>query len=173
MWGDVWPDFINMQSLSQSCCARMELHCCELVYLWILVHVYVRNCRNWHSGQVCTCVYLCGTLQTACALTHAYIITATPTDPLSEMHLQPEPLFSLPTDNIGMLDIQGTPEGRIFLGGKDGCLYEVIYQAEDGWFSRKCKKVNHSVSMLSFLVPSFLSFSEEGMYICQIWVYCM
>ena len=61
-----------------------------------------------------------------------------------------------------MLDILGTPEGRIFLGGKDGCLYEVVYQAEDGWFSRKCKKINHSVSMLSFLVPSFLSFSEEG-----------
>ena len=35
-------------------------------------------------------------------------------------------------------------------------------QAEDGWFSRKCRKVNHSHSMLSFLVPSFLSFSEEG-----------
>ena len=78
------------------------------------------------------------------------------------MHLQPEPLFSLPTDNVGMLDIQGTPEGRIFLGGKDGCLYEVVYQAEDGWFSRKCKKINHSTSMLSFIVPSFLSFSEEG-----------
>jgi hypothetical protein len=84
------------------------------------------------------------------------------------MHLQPEPLFSLPTDNVGMLDIQGTPEGRIFLGGKDGYLYEVVYQAEDGWFSRKCKKLNHSISMLSFLVPSFLSFSEEGLYYIHV-----
>ena len=98
---------------------------------------------------------------------YMYIVrtnTATLTDQLAEMHLQPEPLFSLPTDNVGMLDIQGTPEGRIFLGGKDGCLYEVVYQAEDGWFSRKCKKINHSTSMLSFLVPSFLSFSEEGTF---------
>lgn len=93
----------------------------------------------------------------------------TPSDPLAEMHLQPEPLFSLPTDNVGILDVQGTPEGRIFLGGKDGCLYEVVYQAEDGWFSRKCKKINHSVSMLSFLVPSFLSFSEEGVY-CSFFI---
>ena len=92
---------------------------------------------------------------------------ATLTDQLAEMHLQPEPLFSLPTDNVGMLDIQGTPEGRVFLGGKDGCLYEVVYQAEDGWFSRKCKKINHSTSMLSFLVPSFLSFSEEGKRTCS------
>ena len=101
--------------------------------------------------------------------------TATPTDPLAEMHLQPEPLFSLPTDNVGMLDIQGTPEGRIFLGGKDGYLYEVVYQAEDGWFSRKCKKINHSVSMLSFLVPSFLSLSEEGVYysfILHVYIAC-
>lgn len=97
--------------------------------------------------------------------------TATQIDTLAEMHLQPEPLFSLPTDNVGMLDIQGTPEGRIFLAGKDGCLYEVIYQAEDGWFSRKCKKVNHSVSMLSFLVPSFLSFSEEGTCIYMLWIH--
>jgi hypothetical protein len=25
----------------------------------------------------------------------------------------------------------GTPEGRLFLAGKDGCLYELIYQAQE------------------------------------------
>ncbi|CAI8052459.1 Nuclear pore complex protein Nup155 [Geodia barretti] len=87
--------------------------------------------------------------------------TALQTDPHGEMHLQPSPLFNLPSDNVSMLSAAGTGEGRIFLAGKDSCLYEVVYQADDGWFSSKCRKVNHSQSSLSFLVPSFLSFSEE------------
>ena len=58
--------------------------------------------------------------------------------------------------------------GRLFLAGKDGCLYEITYQAEDGWFSKKCRKINHSVSMVSYLVPSFLSFSEEGMFLVNV-----
>ncbi|KAK2179646.1 hypothetical protein NP493_478g02009 [Ridgeia piscesae] len=76
-----------------------------------------------------------------------------------EMHLLPEPLFTVPTDNTHVLNITGTENGRIFMTGKDGCLYELAYQAEDGWFSRKCKKINHSTSRLSFIVPSFLNFS--------------
>ena len=83
-------------------------------------------------------------------------------DPLAEMHLLPEPLFTLPSDNIGMVSVMGTPAGRIFLAGQDGCLHEVVYQADDGWFHRKCRRVNHSTSVLSYFVPSFLSFSEEG-----------
>ncbi|XP_006813093.1 nuclear pore complex protein Nup155-like, partial [Saccoglossus kowalevskii] len=78
---------------------------------------------------------------------------------LGEMHLLPEPLFSIPTDNVFMLEVVGTEKGRIFMAGKDGCLYELLYQAEDGWFSRKCRKINHSTSKLSFLVPSFLNFT--------------
>ena len=43
-------------------------------------------------------------------------------------------------------------------------------QADDGWFSRKCRKINHSTSTLSFLVPSFLnfSFSEDGKLLKRI-----
>ncbi|KAK3595250.1 hypothetical protein CHS0354_010857 [Potamilus streckersoni] len=76
-----------------------------------------------------------------------------------EMHLLPDPLFSIPTDNTYITSIVGTGSGRIFMTGKDGCLYELAYQAEDGWFGRKCRKINHSTSSLSFLVPSFLNFS--------------
>ena len=83
-------------------------------------------------------------------------------DPLAEMHLLPEPLFTLPSDNIGMVSVEGTPGGRIFLAGQDGCLHEVVYQADDGWFHRKCRRVNHSTSVLSYFMPSFLSFSEQG-----------
>ncbi|NWU89366.1 NU155 protein, partial [Upupa epops] len=75
------------------------------------------------------------------------------------MQLLPDPLYSLPTDNTYILAIASTDNGRIFLAGKDGCLYEVAYQAEAGWFSQRCRKINHSKSALSFLVPSLLQFT--------------
>ncbi|XP_041042883.1 nuclear pore complex protein Nup155 isoform X1 [Carcharodon carcharias] len=75
------------------------------------------------------------------------------------MQLLPDPLYSIPTDNTYLLAVTATDTGRIFLAGKDGCLYEVAYQAEAGWFSQRCRKINHSKSSLSFLVPSFLQFT--------------
>lgn len=36
--------------------------------------------------------------------------------------------FCLPTDNVRMLTIAGTKSGRIFMGGDDGCLYEMTYE---------------------------------------------
>jgi nuclear pore complex protein Nup155 len=62
--------------------------------------------------------------------------------------------FALPSDNVNMLKIVGTSTGRIFLGGNDGSLNEVQYQAEDGWFTRKCRKLNYS-GMLSGLTFQF------------------
>lgn len=75
------------------------------------------------------------------------------------MQLLPDPLYSIPTDNTYLLAITSTEQGRIFMAGKDGCLYEIAYQAEAGWFSQRCKKINHSKSTLSFLIPSLLQFS--------------
>ncbi|KAM9329214.1 nuclear pore complex protein Nup155 [Gastrophryne carolinensis] len=75
------------------------------------------------------------------------------------MQLLPDPLYSIPTDNTYLLSIMSTNNGRIFLSGKDGCLYEVVYQAEAGWFSPRCRKINHSKSTLSFLVPTVLQFT--------------
>ncbi|XP_074992246.1 nuclear pore complex protein Nup155-like isoform X2 [Calonectris borealis] len=75
------------------------------------------------------------------------------------MQLLPDPLYSLPTGNTYILAITSTDNGRIFLAGKDGCLYEVAYQAEAGWFSQRCRKINHSKSTLSFLIPSLLQFT--------------
>ncbi|XP_028042298.1 nuclear pore complex protein Nup154 [Bombyx mandarina] len=74
-----------------------------------------------------------------------------------EIHLVSEPVFVLPTDGVSMMCVKSTSRGRIFMGGKDGCLYEITYQAQLGWFGKHCKKVNHSTSTLSFLVPSFLN----------------
>ncbi|KAK5879013.1 hypothetical protein CesoFtcFv8_024365 [Champsocephalus esox] len=75
------------------------------------------------------------------------------------MQLLPDPLFSIPTDNTYIISITSTDLGRIFMAGKDGCLYEIAYQAEAGWLSQRCRKINHSKSSLSFLVPSVLQFS--------------
>ncbi|XP_037068842.1 nuclear pore complex protein Nup155-like [Pollicipes pollicipes] len=88
-----------------------------------------------------------------------------PRDPAgpAEMHVLPEPLFAIASDGAYVTTIVGTPAGRVFLGAKDGCLYELVYQATDSWFSRRCRKINHSSSALSVLVPTFLAaaFSDE------------
>lgn len=49
-------------------------------------------------------------------------------DPYNEMHLLPDPLFTLASDNVTMQSVLGTPMGRLFLGGNDGSLYEIAYQ---------------------------------------------
>ena len=50
------------------------------------------------------------------------------TSAIGEMHLLPEPLFSIPTDNVHILNVTGSKSGRIFMAGKDGSLYELYYQ---------------------------------------------
>ncbi|XP_001605127.2 nuclear pore complex protein Nup155 isoform X2 [Nasonia vitripennis] len=80
-----------------------------------------------------------------------------------EMQLVPEPIFTVTTDGIAITTIANTSSGRIFLGGRNGSLYEIYYQAESSWFGKRCKKVNHSEGPFSFLVPSFVTvaLSEE------------
>lgn len=78
-----------------------------------------------------------------------------------EMQLINKPIFLINTDNVMITTIEGTEDGRIFLGGGDGCLYEVYYQAESNWFGKRCKKINHSQGLMSYMVPGFLkAFSE-------------
>jgi nuclear pore complex protein Nup155 len=74
-----------------------------------------------------------------------------------ELNLLPVQM-SVASDNVNMVRIVGTDCGRIFMGGNDGCLYELVYQARDGWFTKRCRKLNHSSSSLTSLVPSFLRF---------------
>ena len=55
-------------------------------------------------------------------------MTVTADPRVGEMHLLPEPLFSIPTDNTQIMNITSTANGRIFMAGKDACLYELLYQ---------------------------------------------
>lgn len=75
---------------------------------------------------------------------------------MGDLLVIPEPIFTLPTDNVEIRVIKGTEDGRIFLGGSDGSLYEITYQADGGWFGSKCWKTNHSTAAFSFLVPKIL-----------------
>ena len=51
-----------------------------------------------------------------------------------EMHLITEPLFTLPSDNLHIISIVGMNNGRIFMAGKDSCLYELAYQVRKKFF---------------------------------------
>ncbi|KAF9114226.1 hypothetical protein BGX27_011428 [Mortierella sp. AM989] len=74
---------------------------------------------------------------------------------------QPHTLYitnmSVPTDNVAIRGIVGTADGRIFMNGNDGRLWEIDYQAEEGWFSKKCSKREVIGSPLSYFIPTFLS----------------
>ncbi|KAL9646182.1 hypothetical protein ABK040_008055 [Willaertia magna] len=78
----------------------------------------------------------------------------------TEMELFPTN-YAVSTDNVNILKIIGTKNGRIFMCGKDGCLYELTYDSQDSWFKSKCRKLNHSQSVVGVLVPSFLKFTNE------------
>ena len=62
-------------------------------------------------------------------------------EPAAQVSLQPLPLYSVSADNVTMVTVAGTAEGRIFLGGADGNLYELLYSTGEGWRSKRCSKV--------------------------------
>ena len=63
--------------------------------------------------------------------------------------------MSANTNGVAMRDIQGTDSGRVFMVGSDSCVYELVYQATEGWFSSRCYLYNVTQPRLSNLVPSF------------------
>ena len=54
--------------------------------------------------------------------------------------------FSVATDGANLLQIVGTPNGRVFMAGADGFLYELSYGTTRGWLDtyRTCSKRNRS-----------------------------
>ncbi|KAI9500025.1 Non-repetitive/WGA-negative nucleoporin C-terminal-domain-containing protein [Coemansia spiralis] len=69
--------------------------------------------------------------------------------------------ISVPADGIAMTSIVGTDDGRVFMTGNDGGLYEFAYQSEDGWLTKKAKKINLTSSIVSYFVPTFLSTRQD------------
>lgn len=83
--------------------------------------------------------------------------------PIEEIQLISDPVFTIPTEGTIITTFVGSSNGRLFFGTKDGAVFEIVYHAESSWFGKRCKKVNHSTSSLSFLMPSFINaaLSEE------------
>jgi len=76
-------------------------------------------------------------------------------DGSDDIALQPLPMYTVPSDNVIMTSVATTAAGRIFLGGADGHLYELQYNAADGWGRKRCQKVRLT-GRLQQLLPSFL-----------------
>lgn len=69
--------------------------------------------------------------------------------------------MSVPTDDVHMLKMVGTDDGRILMCGKDGNIYEFLYQAEEGWFTKRCRKYSHTSSTMRSLLPTFIPWSTH------------
>ncbi|KAG5456226.1 MAG: Nup133 N terminal like-domain-containing protein, partial [Olpidium bornovanus] len=75
--------------------------------------------------------------------------------PASELTLYVTQITA-PTDSTNMTCIVGTRTGRIFMCGADGRLWELIYRAEEGWFTPRCR-LEPKTGDTSFLLPKFLA----------------
>ncbi|KAJ3221178.1 hypothetical protein HK099_003709 [Clydaea vesicula] len=69
------------------------------------------------------------------------------------------------TDGIPMNAVIGTKNGRIFMAGVNGHLYELIYHKSDGWFTRKCYLRNCSAGFTQYLPlqPILSYFNSQGL----------
>lgn len=69
--------------------------------------------------------------------------------------------LTIQTDGVTMSGVKGTSSGRLFCHGSDQCLYEIVYQAAEGWFSSKCSLKNLTSPRLGNFVPSFIKGKQE------------
>ncbi|KAJ3276818.1 hypothetical protein HDV01_002872 [Terramyces sp. JEL0728] len=67
--------------------------------------------------------------------------------------------LSCHADSVNMCSIIGTDQGRIFMRGNDGQLFELVYQGEDGWLSRKISMINHSGGRFAVFIPSIFNWA--------------
>lgn len=64
--------------------------------------------------------------------------TAGPSGPTDEIQLIPDPVFTIPTDGAIFSAIACTSQGRLFLGSKEGKLFEIVYQVWTNYINTKC-----------------------------------
>ena len=83
-------------------------------------------------------------------------------DQFEEIELQTLSQYKVPTDNVKMISVASSGDGRVFFGGEDGNLYEVVYTAKDTWRQKKCVKVCHTKGIRAYL-PSFIPNSLLGL----------
>ncbi|KAI4313702.1 hypothetical protein L6164_026659 [Bauhinia variegata] len=82
-------------------------------------------------------------------------------DPFAEVSLQTLPDYTVPSDGVTMTCITCTDKGRIFLAGRDGHIYELLYSTGSGW-QKRCRKVCHTAGLGSvisrWVIPNVFNF---------------
>jgi nuclear pore complex protein Nup155 len=89
----------------------------------------------------------------------------TPSDPVatSQEFVVYDTELRFPTENVSMTSIVSASSGRAFMCGvTDGHLYEMQYQASEGWFGSKSSLYNHSVSGVTSFLPSLFASASSG-----------
>ncbi|KAI5811602.1 Non-repetitive/WGA-negative nucleoporin C-terminal-domain-containing protein [Peziza echinospora] len=81
--------------------------------------------------------------------------------------------MSVNTKGLDISIIEGTALGRIFFAGiSDNDVYELTYQAKEGWFHGRCGKICHTSQGISSFAPKipipFLSKAEDVEYVKQL-----
>ncbi|KAG2297947.1 hypothetical protein Bca52824_034419 [Brassica carinata] len=61
-------------------------------------------------------------------------------DPYAEVSVQPLPDYTISSDGVAMTCVTCTSKGRIFMAGRDGHIYELLYTTGLGW-NKRCRKV--------------------------------
>ncbi|KIM34387.1 hypothetical protein M408DRAFT_94881 [Serendipita vermifera MAFF 305830] len=61
-----------------------------------------------------------------------------------------------------MDNIVGTRDGRVFMTGvEDGNMYELYYQVEEGWFTKRIRLVNHTIGTLQHFLPKVFGYQQS------------
>lgn len=63
--------------------------------------------------------------------------------------------MSVSVSAMGIKCIEATKDGRIFIGGGDGHLWEIIYQPEEGWFTSRTRKVCRTAGFGELIIPNW------------------
>ena len=126
------------------------------VYQYIYMYIYLCISFHTHIHTLSICIFIVGVFKDIvewclvvttheeaiiCALTRESMSSTTTNGTAnhqhhsqqqqyqSDTHLKLIPTrYIIPTDSVPMLSICGTDDGRIFMGGYDGCLYEMSYE---------------------------------------------
>jgi nuclear pore complex protein Nup155 len=68
--------------------------------------------------------------------------------------------MSISVSAMGIKCIEATKDGRIFIAGTDGHLWEIVYQAEEGWFTSRTRKVCQTAGFGELILPNWGSSVE-------------
>ena len=86
-----------------------------------------------------------------------------------QVSLQRGKVEQVPTDNVTMGSIIGTPDGRVFMAGSDGAVYELLYgRAAQGWFTSSRQKYARASPAFSLFPASYVHIRSPNVKLTHI-----